>query len=419
MRKKFTKGLIIASLLLGLFFLIRACTHSSQSNDDLTSFLMAAGFEDITLPEPVKKGGTLEYTDIALDKDAFSTIGKITIRSGWMGGWKSIEIENIDLTGEIKDGLEISIAGWNRDHVNSKKLNLASHPLLSIKDASIALLSPTVGGIDLKFEAQFRPKGKDWEFQGRLDGAQSQLSYKASANGTLTREGFWQSLIEVEQAKFALGLIKGTRISGQIEISGHSLEDSTILGDLQAGGFNILNLPWENASLTLDGSLAKTGMTISATSAGIEGIEFGLTLESLQTPHIFTGNLHSDFLGTLFDYLDSRKALFIDRKALTPLDKKEVFDIDFTGVYGKLNFEVRENNVTVVNMGEIKPVDAGVSLQGLADDLPFELTLETNEGQLKGTLARSQDKTSLVTLPDGEKISPRLKPTSSIVDIFR
>lgn len=418
MRKKIIKPLAFAALLLAIVFFGPALLAPS-SDDQLAALLKAAGFEEITLPEPQKKSGALVYNNIALDKDSFSTIGSIKLKGGWFGGWKEIEIENVDLTGELQNGLQIALAGWNKNNIHTQGLFLKSSPVLSVKNARLSLLSEEIGGITLNFDLQLRPKGDDWEFQAGLKGAQSQLSYEASANGSITREGFWQAAIDVPQAKFALGLIKGSRVTGNINLSGHRLDSSEILGELQAGGLTVLNLPWDDASVTLDGTLEKTRMILSAKSAGREGIEFSLALDSIQKPGAYSGVMHTDRLGTLFDFLDSRKSLYFTREDLAPINGIENLEANFKGSRNRFLFEINKNGEPLITQGEIRPVDAGVSLGVLGDGLPFDLYLKNDSGEMKGTLALAQDGRSLVTLPEGKAIKPKLKENSALIDIFR
>jgi hypothetical protein len=419
MRKKIIKPLAFAAFLLGIIYFIGPALLAPSADNQLATLLKAAGFVNISLPEPQKKSGALQYSNIALDKDSFSTIGRIKLKRSWSGGWNEIEIENVDLTGELHEGLQIALAGWDKNNISTKNLFLKSSPIISIKNARLSLLNEEIGGITLNFDLQIRPKGDDWEFQAGLKGAQSQLSYEASANGSITDQGFWQAAIDVPQTKFSLGLIKGSRVSGTINVSGYKLESSEILGELQAGGLSVLNLPWDDASVTLDGTLDKTRMILSAKSAGLEGIEFSLAIDSIQKAGSYSGVMHTDRLGTLFDFLNSRKSLYFTREDLAALDGQENLEANFKGSRNLFLFEINKDGVPLIAKGEIRPVDTGVSLGVLGDGLPFDLYLQNDSGEIKGTLALAQDGRSLVTLPEGKAVKPKLKENSELMDIFR
>lgn len=418
MRRRTKKGLIVATLLastVATFWLWRA----PSSPQGLDALLSNAGFENTSLPEEQSAGGAQIFENITLDPDGFSKIGKIAIEKNLTGGWKKITIENLDLTGELHEGLEIIIAGWNRAHAHVNLPKGAGRPIIEFKNARLSLLHPSLGGINLKADLQLTPKDKEWDFSARLEGAQTQLSYNALAQGTITDQGFWQSIIDVQQAKFALGLLRGTRISGKINLTGEQFSQSQIIGELQAGGLNILGLPWENASLTLEGSLTQTSMVIGAKSAGIDGLEFGLTLDSLQNADTYSGMIHADFLKQLFDYLAARNALFFERDALKPLDQLEMLDVNFSGNRRTFRFDVSQNNEPLIIDGDITSIDENTTLRDIGRGLPLSLTARTDKGALSGTLALSQDGKSLVTLPEGKVIKPKLKDGDSLIDILK
>ncbi|MCB9983122.1 MAG: YdbH domain-containing protein [Rhodospirillales bacterium] len=307
-----------------------------QLETGLQQALKKAGFENYTLPSAQKKLGQSLYSEITLDPDRFSTVKTLRISYSPLKlllfkKIDSIELTGLDLTGELTPQGQISIAGKTRNENTISLLQtLKTAKNIEIKNARLSLLSQQWGGITIELDAQLRNRRSNTDIQGRVKATQSQLSLNANMEGQITDEGFWDLRMELEQGKFALENLKATRLAGIINISGSNLGDIRLLGELESGGLNVMGFPWQEAAITIDGSVHEPRMILAAKSTGIEDIELGLSIPNMRTPSIFSGNLHIKTLANAFDYLRQQNKLPIPQSALTELAPLNDIQIDFS-----------------------------------------------------------------------------------------
>lgn len=395
------KTLAVAAVLALLAW--RAPLFSRDPGPLLLHAFSAAGFSQVSLPEPVKKRGVLVYSDIRLDPDGFSTIQKLEIEHGLNGKIQAVRIEGLSLTGELQEGLRITMAGWEKPSsgdLRSLALSIPADAPVSFKDTQIELLSESVGGIELSFDLETIPGDEGREILARLKGAQQQLSYDANVTGLMTPEGMWQINAEVEQAKFDLGHLKSTRISGLIGITGEKFQSSDVIGNLQAGGLTLLALPWQNVAITLEGSLEKTRMIIGAKSAGVEGVELGLTLGDIQNPGTYAGSLHCDSAGDLLRYLQSNGALpFASLPSGGPAEARSL-DTEFRGNAQTAIFDFPGPDGTPASSFLIRSARKGSGLSAIPGGAPFIYERRDGSNAPAATLAYLPDENRVAGVPD-------------------
>ncbi|MCC6597332.1 MAG: hypothetical protein IT559_00895 [Alphaproteobacteria bacterium] len=402
LKKKWITGTLCLLLVAGGYFVFTA----PDPEKILPHVLKNLGFDGVILPAPEQTWTGLTYHSIRLDPDGFSTIEKVHISHGLRGTIKSMEIEGLSLTGELLSGLQVNIAGWRKpDPAFLEKLTLPAQIRITFKDAEIALLSHEVGGISLSFDLQIRPGDDGHEFEARLDGAQKQLTYDASVTGVVTPEGIWQAGAEIGQAKFDLGPLKATRISGLINVTGDRFEESEIIGNLQAGGLSLLGLPWQNSAITLDGSFSQPRMITGAKSAGVEGLELGLSFENLRNLSSYNGSLHSDTPGVLLDYLQSNDMLpFVPPALSDPARQSSSMEAEFQGHKGAIVFKLAPRPETPELFFLIRPVDETLNLSAIGGGQPFIYERNAAESYDSATLILDPARRALMSVPPGRAI---------------
>ncbi len=350
--------------LLGLFLLLTICgslylwlSAPQKLAEKTKQIFTEAGFEAATLPEPETKLGRVIYSDIKLDENGFSTIKHITLTASPLSliigsTLENITFEGIDLTGELSENGEITIAGWNGALPSVQSQRNLKARVISFENARLSLLSEKWGGITIQGDMQLQPSKQNTNFQARLKGAQKQLSADAKIEGQLNSEGFWDARIELEKGKFELGAIKASRLAGLLNISAGKGQEAQIVGELQAGGLSILNLPWQNGALTIDGILRKPRMIVAAKSSGYEGLELGLTMPNIRFPQEFLGQIHVEQLTDAFDYLESHKLLPVKRKSLSALEPFTSIMVQFA-YQNNLMFKINNRNKDIDINGKI------------------------------------------------------------------
>lgn len=353
-----------------------------------------AGFENVTLPPPQTGMGVMIYKNIQLDKDAFSTIKTLRLHYSLLSSitgkhLDSLIIDGLNLTGELHEEGQITLAGWNGGVSGLKNKWPLTARNIRFENTSLSLLSEDWGGITFRGEAQFRPTRKNIGFQARIEGAQRQLSANTRIEGQITPEGFWEARVELEQGKFEIDDIRATRLSGLITLSGQGTHATQIISELQAGGLSIFGLPWHNASITIDGTPATPRLVLAAKSLGFEGLELGINIENLNFPSALSGQLHIDTLSNAFDYLNSQNALPVDRKTLAALDPLSNLQVDFTNLDG-LNFNIKKEDQEINIKGKINKTDEGYTGEFLSD--PIALTQrQSGNIVLKGTFSKQKE----------------------------
>ena len=371
-----------------------------------------AGFENVVLPEPETRMGQIRYKDIQLDPNGFSNIKSLSLHYSLLSAafgntLDSIKVSGLELTGELQQNNRISLAGWSgKTDAITLQWPIAARTL-SFEDSRISLLSEEWGGIALSGEAQLRPSGQNIEFKSRIEGRQRQLSANMQIEGQITQEGFWESRIELEQGKFEVDQIRATRVAGLINISGQGKQASQLIGELQAGGLNILGLPWQNVAITLDGKPNTLRAIISAKSAGTEGLELGITIPDLNNPTRLTGQIHAQNLGIVFDYLNNQNRLPMPREHLSSLDQIASIDMRFRN-QNDFIFNIKKEEQNIDLKGKITKTDLKThSAEFLSLPLPLEEILNHKNARgsaiLKGNISREDEKLSgevLLTLKE-------------------
>lgn len=404
MRKLLKKKLLAIVATLALLGWIVSSFFSSKHEVALPQIFSATGFENVALPKPERERGLVVYKDIPLDPDGFSTIGKMKIEYGLSGRMQSVQIENLSLTGELGDDLKITMAGWRKPSpaVFHGLSSVPNDVRISIQNAQIELLSETHGGIELRLDLEIQPGNDGREFQARLEGAQKQLSYDANVTGLITPSGIWQANIEIEQAKFDLGHLKSTRISGIINITGEKFGHSEVIGNLQAGGLTLLDLPWQNTAITLDGDLERTRMIIGAKSAGVDGMELGLTLGDIQQSAVYAGSLHCESISDLLQYLKINGALPFEGFPSGSQAETKSLDIEFRGNANAAVFDlVKEGDTSSISF-LLKPAAKASGLTEILAGKPFVYERRTEEKRETMTLAITPNAGKIAILPGGQ-----------------
>ena len=361
-------GLII-TLGLGLFIALWLYTPSAVTSK-LESAIQRSGFQDIALPTPQKQFGKLTYQNISLDADDFSRLESLEIHYGpfslfSMRAAQKIKITGLDLTGELNDNLDITIAGFSQSPV-SKGLqpitNLAHE--IEIEDAKLSLLSQKLGGISLSGDIQILPSRSHSDIRGRISAAQKQLSANIVLNGRIPKKGDMTIESEIESAKFDFEDIRATRVAGKLRLEGRHLSDMALLGELEAGSLNINDKPWANAAITLDNTLTQPRILIGAKSAGVEGLELSLSKHLNDTKNVQM-EIHIQDLRSAASYLDVHNILKLEQDAL-----KNLPDIQNLFVQIDKN-DKNESALLSLKDGEIK-INGNIKTQGEIKTIEFD-----------------------------------------------
>lgn len=374
MRKLLFISVTFAVLLFGAIALHSLYKAPQEIENTIQKHFAELGFKNTTLPAPEKTFGRITYKNIALDEDAFSKINELHIEydlfsSLFSKRLKALQINGLQLTGELNNDQSVSLAGWNGEI--TQNLSSLNAKRISIKDISLSLLSEDFGGITVNGDLILKPQGRSKTLQATITATQKQLSAQAKIDAEMTGEGSWHARIDLENGKFKLDDLRATRVAGLINIRGQGRQTTEILGELQTGALSLWGTPWQNGALTVQGTLDAPSLIISAKSAGYEGLELGITIEDLFVPEYFSGSLHVENITNAFDYLGSQSKLSVERENLQSLSHLDNITIDFQHEEN-LIFSINKQNQDIDFKGVIKKTDEeSYSAEWHAPLLPF------------------------------------------------
>ena len=301
---------VTISLLAGWIYLWQSAPSRIDAN--IKKIFAQHGFKNATFLKPDIDLKSITYKNISLDRDSFSTINELHVQFSYIPLFfrnkiNTIKIDGLDVTGEFNNKGKITIAGLQNKSPNTNWLQFAN--LVEFSNARMSLLNDSLGGLTLSGDIQLQNTDDNRVLQARINAKQRQLSATAQIEGQMTAEGYWDTRIEIEQGKVNFGEIKTTRLTGLLNLSGRNAYISSIVGEVQSGGLNLLGMPWQNVAMTLNGNTDNPGLVLGAKALGHDDIELGITIENLHDHKNFTGQLHVENLSDALDYLSNNKIL--------------------------------------------------------------------------------------------------------------
>ncbi len=356
----FTFGIAILSLIGPPVFLSFYLPEKVQNQ--IVKNLGHAGFEHIEIGHMEKKLGSINISDIKLDKAGFSSIQSIKADYSWKGAFggqfiHKLTIDSPNLTGELNESGSISVAGLSPDKDNIAN-SFSSVRTIYIQNGTLDIFLGSLGGANIKYDAQIRTtRNGSLDFKGKIEAVQRQFSGSGKIKGNLNPSGNWQASIEIEQGKIDLPLLKASRVSGLSELSGQSFADFDMVTQLTAGGVSLLNLPWHNVSATVSGDLSDFTVFAEGKSVGQEGVEFTANLVHESALKEYSGSIHADKFFNLFHYL--QKNNLISKQIHYPhlMENLSGISFDFQGAPKKpstrLSYKIQDEEKTINIKGDV------------------------------------------------------------------
>jgi len=220
-----------------------------------------------------KRYGAMQFKDISFDDEAL--IDMLTIKYSPFGLKQKhdLKLDGIFLSGEIDINGKLLLNSLK----NPKALNaFISRDLdsITINDLNFSLLSADLGGLRGVINITGKQDNDKVTWTGNIDTRQNQLELIATLTGSsdisLTD---WILNFNIDNAKLERNYGKFTRVSGTASLQ----SAGTINANLKAGGAMIDGLPWQNARITVLGSIKAPTIDIQAMRAG----EPNSTLENI------------------------------------------------------------------------------------------------------------------------------------------
>ena len=279
-----TKVGIIAVALFIIAGIIMSLSHGPSR---MTETLAAAGFTLSTSENTRARPGQISISDISLDPDGFSMIGKLTASGDplfpLIGAPKRLTIDNLQLTGEWNEEHSLSFAGWSLPR--RKSADWASIDRIILGESIIDLDTP-VGALRLKLngESARNPNNPSQQiFNAHLSGVQHQLVLDSQIKGTWSLTKGLALETEIREARINLDHLSASRVTGWFALETTPASPiPTLSGQIQAGQLGRDNLKLMNVSLTLDGLVTSPHAIINAELGGYKSAQ--LLLETKTQP---------------------------------------------------------------------------------------------------------------------------------------
>ncbi len=347
--------IVLATALTGYFAISALQKNLNQQTQKL---FHSFGFTDISLPAPRIQFNQALYSGVSLDKEDFSTIEYILITFNPAALVLSKEINNIqiiglNLTGELSNNAELTIAGWHKEKFNPAT-TFKKPAVLEIKKGSLSLFTPQFGGVSIAVNLQARTKNKNIELQGTLKSQQKYIGFDAKLSGYITPQNIVQSTFEIESAKFELPHIKASRINGDVKLSLAPNQNIEILSKIEAGGLSLYGSPWRNASATFEKSNNISQTFLGAKSLGENGLDLSL---EIQPSGALTGLLFAPNINSFLEYLEIQNFIPSEKEALEKLSGLKNLEIKFTRENSEqknITYRIKDSRKDIDIKGEIK-----------------------------------------------------------------
>jgi hypothetical protein len=324
--------------------------------------LASAGFNTSYIQKPQIAFGVILYKIVTFDEYDFSTVKYIKVTYNpflflMTGEFKDLDIIGLNLTGDWAntDIASLSFAGWSMPP-DLEKIPLQAFHHISIKNARVSFLTKNAGGISVFFDIEATRKAGKTEFQANIKSEQKYLSIVGNANGVIDGAR-WYSDIEITDGKFEdpFGAARASRMSGWLNISSSPQEPLKIMSQMQTGGIALYDLPWQNASATLDYSNGNIKLFTEAKSIGPEGLELELNIFKKDlVPPAIAGTVHADKGLVFFDYLKDRFAYAGLLKNLSSFKKSPV-NVDFLVEGKSVRYQIKDKKGQLKKAGEVVP----------------------------------------------------------------
>lgn len=244
-----------------------------SSGEKMAQSLSALGLSVSAYEEIQTRPGQIVISNLTLDTDGFSMIGKIEAKGSPLfpivGIPDRVDISDLQLTGEWNEEIGLSFAGWSFP-VNM--LNAQQTIDRIVLGSSIIDLDTPAGAIRLELsgEAARHPERDNLSlFNAHLSGKQLQLILDSRLKGSWIPDRGMALEAEIKEGRLNLEHMSAARISGWLAlepVTGSLVPE--LSGQIQAGQFSHNQLILQNVNLTFDGPLTQPRTIVTASLGG-------------------------------------------------------------------------------------------------------------------------------------------------------
>jgi hypothetical protein len=296
--------IILFLLLCGVSFYNYATEHY-YSKSVLTK--LRADIFSVFVPDTITVKGTRIIMDnIALDPQEFSTISHMKLSiSPLNSAITELEIEELNLVGELEDSKKINISGIEKSIISL----LSSLPAETDIQAIKLDLATSQGGIRIEGKLKIT---KDETGTGQIAGIlwanQHQLEFNAQVKGTISSDNHLLLNMEINDGRINFADIFASRISGWSDIYLEKNLITSTSGQLNIGAINFSGIPFLTSSLIWQNESGSSLLILNTQGSGIAPVDINAEYQDNQMMLSFESTKKSSllsFMTSLYNNLQS------------------------------------------------------------------------------------------------------------------
>ncbi len=276
MRKTLVFLTIFLILCAGLIALAAYFLLPGYLESQLKTAFRDLGFRHVEIGRIEQKGTLYTFSEITLDEDGFSIVGRIQAAFDWPTLIKTqklntLSFEDMTLTAILESDGSFSLSGWA-----PPELKPVIVPVHTINFNGIKLDLDTIHGA-LRFECKgqaLTTPDDSLDIQAAIWGRQAQATIDTRWNASVETNGNWFADMELREGKLELTDIRASRLGGWISLGGTLGGLNKTGGQLLAGSLTIGSLPLQNLTATLDGTPDAYEIILDGHAAGAPGLTF-------------------------------------------------------------------------------------------------------------------------------------------------
>jgi len=276
------------------------------------------GFEELKIGKLERKSGQIILSEIALDKDKFSTIDMVNIQFSLMNflispnSAQNIIVQGMNLTGDTKNNEIISISGWT----NAQKIldNLQNFPAgtITFEKSQLDLLTNQFGGLGLKFDARINMQTSgEVKFKANLKTKQKKLGFISNIEGNISTDGGIAITSDVEDISVNIADTSVKRGLAKLEASYTPNNESSpfnIYGEIDIASLRWRDMPLKGIKGTVDIS-NNYKANINGSTFGTNPIKWKSSVEK-KSNNIFSETIiEPNNIKEIFSFLKQNKNL--------------------------------------------------------------------------------------------------------------
>ena len=346
----FVSGIILLGAISAIICIVIMLQLPGLAKTKTEEILRVSGFKSISLTTPIVSISSVQYNNIKLDNNGFSTIKSLRIEYSWLdlllhNHITRIIIDGVELTGELDKNQKVHIDGWQPQFSGEALQQMFRTREIIVRNAQASLLNEQFGSISINAEVHAYQADNGTVFNGKLINTQKFMRYSTKFNGKINTDRTGTSQVEIEDIKMDMPHLKATRAQGLVKTNKDKNMQAEINGNLTAGNITIVGFPWKSASITLEGDPTKPYAIIAAKALNENTVELGLALDNIYDTDILSGYLYTPHLKNILDYIENHASLPFERSSIASLENLQNIEFEYSKNNNNFEFEFKSTSL--------------------------------------------------------------------------